>query len=42
MDDVRVVRPHERDPGTAQTPGMRREAGGVASTVGAGKLWSVT
>ncbi len=39
MDDVRVVRPHERDPGTAQTPGMRREAGVAASTVGASKLW---
>ena len=39
MDDVRVVRPHERDPGTAQTPGMRREAGIANSTVGADALW---
>ena len=37
--ELRVVRPHERDAGTAQTPGMRREAGVAASTVGAGKLW---
>ncbi len=34
-----VVRPHERDKGTAQTPGMRREAGVAASTVGAEKIW---
>ena len=39
MDDVRVVRPHERDAGTAQTPGMRREAGVAGSTVGADGLW---
>ena len=39
MDDVRVVRPHERDAGTAQTPGMRREAGVASSTVGADALW---
>jgi uncharacterized RmlC-like cupin family protein len=37
--ELRVVRPHERDAGTAQTPGMRREAGVAASTVGAEKLW---
>ena len=37
--DVRVVRPHERDKGTAQTSGMQREAGIAASTVGAQKLW---
>jgi uncharacterized RmlC-like cupin family protein len=36
---VRVVRPSERDRGTAQTPGMQREAGVAASTVGARKLW---
>jgi uncharacterized RmlC-like cupin family protein len=36
---VRVVRPGERDRGTAQTPGMEREAGVAASTVGASKLW---
>lgn len=39
MAELRVVRPHERDKGTAQTPGMRREAGVAASTVGAEKIW---
>ncbi len=37
--ELRVVRPQERDRGTAQTPGMQREAGIAASTVGARKLW---
>ena len=37
--ELRVVRPQERDRGTAQTPGMRREAGVAGSTVGAQKLW---
>ena len=36
----RIVRPHERDRSTAQTPGMQREAGVSASTVGAEKLWA--
>ncbi len=39
MAELRVVRPRERDKGTAQTPGMHREAGIAASTVGAEKLW---
>ncbi len=39
MTELQVVRPHERDKGTAQTPGMQREAGVAASTVGAEKLW---
>ena len=39
MPELRVVRPHERDAGTAQTPGMRREAGVAGSTVGAEKIW---
>ena len=39
MAELRVVRPHERDKDTAQTPGMRREAGVAASTVGAEKIW---
>ncbi len=39
MAELRVVRPHERDAGTAQTPGMHREAGVAASTVGAEKIW---
>jgi len=38
--ELRVVRPHERDAGTAQTPGMAREAAVAASTVGARKLWT--
>ena len=38
-EQVRVVRPHERDRSTAQTPGMQREAGVAATTVGAQKLW---
>ena len=37
--ELRVVRPGERDKGTAQTPGMQREAGVSGSTVGAEKLW---
>jgi uncharacterized RmlC-like cupin family protein len=36
---LRVVRPNERDKSTAQTPGMQREAGVAASTVGAEKIW---
>ena len=40
MAELRVVRPHERDKGTAQTPGMRREAGVAASTVGAERIWA--
>ena len=39
MAELRVVRPHERDKGTAQTPGMHREAGVAASTVGAERIW---
>jgi uncharacterized RmlC-like cupin family protein len=39
-DELRVVRPDERDRGTAQTPGMEREAAVAASTVGAEKLWT--
>ena len=39
MAEIRVVRPHERDKGTAQTPGMQREAGVSAATVGAEKIW---
>jgi len=39
MAELRVVRPNERDRSTAQTPGMQREAGVAASTVGAEKIW---
>jgi uncharacterized RmlC-like cupin family protein len=36
---LRVVHPSDRDRSTAQTPGMQREAGVAATTVGAEKLW---
>jgi uncharacterized RmlC-like cupin family protein len=36
---VRIIRPDERDPGTAQTPGMTRLAGVAASTCGASGVW---
>ncbi len=39
MKELRVVKPHERDTSTAQTPGMQREAGVAASTVGAERIW---
>ena len=39
MKDVRVVRPHERDASTAQTPGMARVAGVSPSTCGAAGVW---
>jgi uncharacterized RmlC-like cupin family protein len=39
MSEVRVVHPHERDAGTAQTPGMSRAEGCGGSTVGAAGLW---
>lgn len=39
---VKVVRPYERDCGTAQTPGMRREAGISAGTAGSEGLWMGT
>ena len=39
MAELRVVRPHERDKSTPQTPGMHREAAVSASTVGSEKLW---
>jgi uncharacterized RmlC-like cupin family protein len=38
-DQVRVIRPHERDSSTAQTPGMTRAEGCGGKTVGAEKLW---
>ena len=37
--ELRVIRPHERDRSTAQTPGMDREAGIAETTVGARDLW---
>ena len=36
---VKVIRPTERDCGTAQTPGMRREAGISAALTGSEGLW---
>jgi uncharacterized RmlC-like cupin family protein len=39
MSGVRIVRVSERDPGTAQTPGMTRMAGVAASTCGATGVW---
>jgi uncharacterized RmlC-like cupin family protein len=36
---VRVVRPHERNAATAQTPGMIREAGIAPETAGAQAIW---
>jgi uncharacterized RmlC-like cupin family protein len=39
---VKVIRPDERDPGTAQTPGMKREAGISATLTGSTGLWMGT
>ncbi|MEX2246436.1 MAG: cupin domain-containing protein [Dehalococcoidia bacterium] len=39
MNDVRIVRPHERDAATAQTPGMARVAGVSAATCGSSAVW---
>jgi uncharacterized RmlC-like cupin family protein len=36
---VRIVRPHERDANTAQTPGMQRIAGIAHTTVGSQTIW---
>ncbi len=36
---VTIVRPDERDVGTAQTPGMRREAGITGALSGSEGLW---
>ncbi len=40
MAGIRVIRPGERDRGTAQTSGMAREAGVSQETAGATTLWS--
>lgn len=39
---VKVIRPHERDSGTAQTPGMFRQAGISATLSGSKGLWMGT
>lgn len=36
---VKVIRPDDRDLGTVQTPGMRREAGVCGATAGSQGLW---
>src|SRR3954447_2043324 len=40
MDKVKLVRPADRDRGTAQTAGMAREAGISAETAGVRTIWS--
>ena len=39
MSEIRVVKPHERDAATAQTPGMTRVAGVSAATCGSAGVW---
>lgn len=39
MSEIHVVRPHERDASTAQTPGMQRVAGIALSTCGSSGVW---
>ena len=39
MSDVRIIKPHQRDAGTAQTPGMVRTAGVSTATCGATGVW---
>lgn len=39
---VKIIRPNERDCGTAQTPGMKREAGISAGLCGSEGLWMGT
>jgi uncharacterized RmlC-like cupin family protein len=39
MSDIRIIRPHERDAGTAQTPGMVRTAAVSAATCGSTGIW---
>ena len=39
MSDVRIVKPDQRDAGTAQTTGMTRVAGVAPSTTGAASIW---
>jgi uncharacterized RmlC-like cupin family protein len=38
-NEVRVIKPDQRDSSTAQTPGMNRAEGCGANTVGAEHLW---
>ena len=40
MSGIKVIRPSDRDCTTAQTSGMRREAGVAPETTGATTIWS--
>ncbi|HEY7061591.1 MAG TPA: cupin domain-containing protein [Chloroflexota bacterium] len=40
MEGIKLVRPADRDRGTAQTSGMAREAGISAETAGVRTIWS--
>ncbi len=40
MAGLQVIRPHERDRATTQTPGMIREAGVSEKTSAATGIWS--
>ena len=39
MSEIRVVKPHERDAGTSQTPGMTRVAGVSPATCESSSVW---
>jgi uncharacterized RmlC-like cupin family protein len=39
VSEIRIIRPHQRDAGTAQTPGMTRIAGVSAATAGSSGVW---
>ncbi len=39
MSEIRVVKPHQRDTGTSQTPGMTRIAGVSPATCGSSSVW---
>jgi uncharacterized RmlC-like cupin family protein len=40
MSGLKIVKPKDRDRGTAQTPGMVREAGISTETAGVATIWS--
>lgn len=39
MSEIRIVKPHQRDAGTVQTPGMTRVAGVSTATCGSAGIW---
>jgi len=39
VSEIRIIKPRQRDAGTAQTPGMTRVAGVSAATAGASGVW---